>query len=146
MGFIHLNNTHLTAHHLGHTVLENVLFLEQFSWCLVSQAVHRLQACNTCGQVGYVPESYLQILRPPAEGSAACTVSGSPWLDSSLNSSKSLPGVSTRGQESPGHTVGQFSTSAAISFNHISSLRCGGQIKGIAWAKCVSFRKSTHLI
>ncbi|KAJ8281742.1 hypothetical protein COCON_G00042610 [Conger conger] len=66
-----------------------------------------LKARNTSGQVGYVPESYVQFLRPPAGGSAARTVCESPRLDSSPNSSKSLPGSSTRGQESSSHTVGQ---------------------------------------
>ncbi|XP_064185466.1 F-BAR and double SH3 domains protein 1-like isoform X2 [Anguilla rostrata] len=63
-----------------------------------------LKARNAAGQVGYVPERYLQFLRPPAEGSAAHEVGGSPRLDSSLNSSESSPGCPTRGQQRASHT------------------------------------------
>ncbi|KAJ8352676.1 hypothetical protein SKAU_G00241520 [Synaphobranchus kaupii] len=65
-----------------------------------------LKARNASGQVGYVPERYLQFLRPPAEGSAACRVSGSAQLDPSINSCETSPGFSTRGQERSSHTVG----------------------------------------
>ncbi|KAJ8393693.1 hypothetical protein AAFF_G00059120 [Aldrovandia affinis] len=65
-----------------------------------------LKARNAAGQVGYVPERYLQFLWSPPEGSAACRVGGSPQLDWSLNSSESSPGFSSRGQERSPHTVG----------------------------------------
>ncbi|XP_064185467.1 F-BAR and double SH3 domains protein 1-like isoform X3 [Anguilla rostrata] len=95
-----------------------------------------LKARNAAGQVGYVPERYLQFLRPPAEGSAAHEVGGSPRLDSSLNSSESSPGCPTRGQQRASHTVGlaralyQYCGQSAeeLSFQEgalIRLLRCG---------------------
>ncbi|KAG7465009.1 hypothetical protein MATL_G00171720 [Megalops atlanticus] len=64
-----------------------------------------LKACNAAGQVGYVPERYLQFLSSSAEGAAACRVPGSPHLDWSFNSSESSSGLSSREQESS-HTRG----------------------------------------
>ncbi|KAJ8015223.1 hypothetical protein DPEC_G00023900 [Dallia pectoralis] len=50
-----------------------------------------LKARNTAGQVGYVPERYLQFLWSPEEGASSCLVLGllAPHLDWSFNSSGS---------------------------------------------------------
>ncbi|KAI1884987.1 hypothetical protein AGOR_G00215550 [Albula goreensis] len=95
-----------------------------------------LKACNAAGQVGYVPERYLQFLWSPTEGTAICRGDGSPQLECSLNSSDSSLGFSSRGQERSLHTVGlaralyQYCGQSAeeLSFQEgalIRLLRCG---------------------
>ncbi|XP_029627309.1 F-BAR and double SH3 domains protein 2-like isoform X1 [Salmo trutta] len=59
-----------------------------------------LKARNAAGQVGYVPERYLQFLWSPGEGSSVCLAQGfpCPQLDWSFNSSGSSSEHSKRQQ------------------------------------------------
>lgn len=52
-----------------------------------------VQVCNSCGQVGYVPESYVQLLCVPAEDvdQLDCTFS-------STSPSENEAGAASRGQ------------------------------------------------
>lgn len=52
-----------------------------------------VQVCNSCGQVGYVPERYVQLLCLPAEGSTP--------LDSSFSSTSSTVTKKTPGSRGP---------------------------------------------
>lgn len=54
-----------------------------------------VQVCNSCGQVGYVPESYVQFLYVPAEG-----VDQSDGTFSSTSPSENEAGAAGRGQPS----------------------------------------------
>ncbi|CAB1325180.1 unnamed protein product, partial [Coregonus sp. 'balchen'] len=65
-------------------------------------------ARNAAGQVGYVPERYLQFLWSPGEGSSVCLAQGfpGPQLDWSFNSSSSSSEHSKRQQGRSPHSGG----------------------------------------
>ncbi|XP_028975411.1 F-BAR and double SH3 domains protein 1 [Esox lucius] len=67
-----------------------------------------LKACNTAGQVGYVPERYVQFLWSPEEGASSCLVLGlpAPQLDWSFNSSGSSSEHTKREQGRSPHSGG----------------------------------------
>ncbi|XP_055744600.1 F-BAR and double SH3 domains protein 1-like [Salvelinus fontinalis] len=67
-----------------------------------------LKARNAAGQVGYVPERYLQFLWSPGEGSSVCLAQGFPCpeLDWSFNSSGSSSQHSKRQQGRSPHSGG----------------------------------------
>ncbi|XP_038868528.1 F-BAR and double SH3 domains protein 1-like isoform X2 [Salvelinus namaycush] len=67
-----------------------------------------LKARNAAGQVGYVPERYLQFLWSPGEGSSVCLAQGfpCPQLDWSFNSSGSSSEHSKRQQGRSPHSGG----------------------------------------
>uniref|UniRef100_A0A8C7MFP1 F-BAR and double SH3 domains protein 1 n=1 Tax=Oncorhynchus kisutch TaxID=8019 RepID=A0A8C7MFP1_ONCKI len=67
-----------------------------------------LKARNAAGQVGYVPERYLQFLWSPGEGSSVCLAQGfpCPQLDWSFNSSSSSSEHSKRQQGRSPHSGG----------------------------------------
>lgn len=71
----------VTADHLVANILD-LHYLSVFHMYLcVSVHITLLQVCNSCGQVGYVPERYVQFLCLPAEDTVQ--------LDSSFSSTSS---------------------------------------------------------
>nr|XP_015205329.1 PREDICTED: F-BAR and double SH3 domains protein 1 isoform X2 [Lepisosteus oculatus] len=60
-----------------------------------------LKARNAAGQQGYVPERYLQFLKPSAGGAALQTVPGSPQPDGGSTASGSSAGIQGREHSTP---------------------------------------------